>query len=288
MTEFIVLVFAIIGWVVLNKYVLPKWRHRDARTIKPREVSELLYAIADSGSRVMANRVTTTVKQLFLHGVERHFVEATPVQLLRKPGGKERPRERALSDDELRAFLQDPVGATRYPRLSHVVTLLLLTAARRGELTQARWRDVDLERKVWAVPAESAKTGRPHLVPLSDRAVAEFRQLKRLAGRSRWVLPGKDPARPVEPRLLTRGVAKCLKRFERLGIAPFTLHDLRRTCRTGLARLQVPPHVAELCLSHALPGIAGVYDVHDYLEEKRAALDAWAAHLEGLGPPVPP
>jgi integrase len=73
-----------------------------------------------------------------------------------------------------------------------------------------------------------------------------------------------------------------LSRFRKIGIANFTLHDLRRTCRTGLARLRVEPHIAERVLNHAQERIAGTYDVHDYLDERRAALDRWADHLRGL------
>jgi integrase len=70
--------------------------------------------------------------------------------------------------------------------------------------------------------------------------------------------------------------------MQELGIAEFTLHDLRRTCRTGLARLKIAPHIAERVLNHAQEKIPGTYDTHDYLEEKREALDKWAAHLASL------
>src|SRR5205814_2030704 len=136
-------------------------------------------------------------------------------------------RERTLSDEELKAYLADPPKCTRYPRLAHVVTLLLLTAQRRGELAAARWDDVDLAARTWTIPDENSKSGRGHVVPLTDWAVEEFRALKALAKRSPWVLPGKDATQHVEPRLLTRGVAKCLKRFEAAGVAGFALHDLR-------------------------------------------------------------
>lgn len=266
----------------LDKYVLAEWSSRDARTIKPKDVRALLDGIVDRGSRVQANRVAAVLRQLFLFAVDREFVEATPVQLLRPPGGKEKPRDRALTDKDLAAYLTDPYAATRYERLSHVITLLLLTAARRGELVSAKWRDVDLRARTWTVPKENSKNGREHVVPLSDWAVKEFVALKNAAGRSAWVLPGKDPKVHLDPKLLTRGVAKCLGRFKKLGIEEFTLHDLRRTCRTGLGKLRVPPHVAEMVLNHAQSGIVGVYDTYTYLDERREALDKWAAHLATL------
>jgi integrase len=272
----------LVRWV-LDRYVLTEWTDRDARTIKPKDVRGLLDGIVDRGSRVQANRVAAILRQLFLFAVDREVIEASPVQLLRPPGGKEKPRDRALTDRELAAFLSDPYAATRQERLAHVITLLLLTAARRGELAAARWRDVDLKGKTWAVPKENSKTGRAHVVPLSDAAIKEFTALKNLAGRSVWVLPGTDPKAPLDPKLLTRSLAKCRARFKKRGIDAFTLHDLRRTCRTGLGRLRVPPHVAEMVLNHTQAGIVGVYDTYTYLDERREALDRWAEHLANLG-----
>lgn len=267
---------------ILAKHVLPEWAGRDARSIKPREVIELLDKVVASGRRVMANKVAGLLAQLFRYGIHRAIVEDSPVKLLMRPGGREKPRSRALSDEELAAYLADPLACTRQARLSHVITVLLLTAARRGELTLARWRDVDFKARTWRIPPENSKTGVECLVPLSDMAIAELRKLANAAGKSPWVLPGSDHAKPLEPRLLTRGVAKCLARFSKQGIAAFTLHDLRRTTRTGLAKLKVPPHIAERCLNHAQERIEGTYDTHDYLDEKREALEKWAAHLSAI------
>ena len=83
---------------------------------------------------------------------------------------------------------------------------------------------------------------------------------------------------------LSRRVARCLPLFKKQGIDAFTLHDLRRTVRTGLARLGVQPHIAERVLSHKQRGVIGVYDRYQYLDEKRKALEMWAKQVEGLKP----
>jgi integrase len=267
---------------MLEKDVLTAWKGRDVRTIAPREVIELLDSVVDRGSPVAANRLASKIGQMFKFGVHRGLVDSSPVQLLYRPGGKEEPRERCLTDVELRALLENPKAATRFERLSHAIVLFLLTAVRRSELALATWAEIDFEEKVWRIPAEHTKTGDAHTVPLSDWAVREFEALRRLAKRSPWVLPNDAGNGPINPRLLTRGVARCQERMLKLGIAEFTLHDLRRTCRTGLARLKVAPHIAERVLNHAQEKIPGTYDTHDYLEEKRTALDAWAAHLQTL------
>lgn len=268
---------------ILERDVLPAWRGRDARSINPGEVIELLDGIVTRGAPVMANRTAALLGQLFKFGIHRQIVTASPVQLLYRPGGKEKPRERVLSDDELAAYLLDPLTCTRYERLSHVITLLLLTGQRRGELAVARWSDIDLQARTWTILDENAKGGRGHVVPLTDWAVEDFAALKREAEGSPWVLPAAPGAdRPINPKQLSRSLAKCLNRFKARGIEPFTLHDLRRTCRTGLSRLKVEPHIAERVLNHVQPGIVGVYDRFAYLEEKREALERWAAHLRAL------
>jgi integrase len=206
--------------------------------------------------------------------------------LLYRPGGKEVPRERCLTDAELKALLKSPKAATRLERLSHAIVLFLLTAVRRSELALASWSEIDFNAKTWRIPGEHVKgrkgEGKGHEVPLSDWAVREFEALQRLAKHAPHVLPNDEGNGPINPKLLTRGVARCQERMKKLGIDGFTLHDLRRTCRTGLARLKIAPHIAERVLNHAQERIPATYDVHDYLDEKREALDKWAAHLEGI------
>jgi integrase len=266
---------------ILNAEVLPRWGSRDARTIKPREVIELLDEIADRAP-VMANRVAGILSQMFRFGIHRSIVESTPVQLLYRPGGKEKPRARVLSEVELKAFLQNLDDACRFQRLPHVLRVLLLTLQRRSELALAEWREFDFKAKTWTIPDAHAKTGSGHRVPLSNWAVEELQKLKVMADGSPYVLPNPDKTAPIDPKYITRSVARCLKRFKKHGVADFTPHDLRRTGRTGLARLGVKVDIAERVLNHARERMEATYDVHDYIEEKREALEEWSEHLLGL------
>jgi len=267
---------------ILARDVLPAWQGRDARTITPREVIELLDGIVARGSRVMANRVASLLAQMFKFGIHRAIVENSPVMLLYRPGGKEKPRARAFSEEELQAFLHNLDDACRFQRLPHVLRLLLLTLQRRSELALAEWREFDLKAKTWAIPDAHAKTGKGHILPLSDWAVRELEKLKVMASGSRYVLPGTDKSAPIDPKYITRGVARCLKRFKGHGVAAFTPHDLRRTGRTGLARLGVKVEIAERVLNHARERMEATYDVHEYLDEKRQALEKWANYLADL------
>ena len=284
----------------LASEVLPRWAGRDARTITPRQVVELLDGIVERGAPTMANRGAGILSQMFPFGVHRAIVDTSPVQLLYRPGGKEKPRERALADDEIGALLVNLDAAMRFqtgesrrsPRMAHALRVLLLTGQRRGELALARWADFTLTGRtpVWHIPAEHSKTGAPHVVPLSPAAVRELEALRKYANGSDYVLPTEDGKASADAKLVTRSLSRNLKRLQQAAAAmqpavqlePFTVHDLRRTCRTGLARLKVPHDVAERVLNHKLPAMREVYDQHEPLEEMRAALVKWASHLARL------
>ena len=163
-----------------------------------------------------------------------------------------------------------------------MLRVLLLTLQRRSELGLAEWREFDLKARIWRIPDAHAKTGKGHGVPLSDWAAEELERLKVMAGGSRYVLPNIDKSAPMDPKYITRSVARCLKRFKKHGVAAFTPHDLRRTGRTGLARLGVRVDVAERVLNHARERMEATYDVHDYIDETREALGKWGRYLAEL------
>ena len=243
---------------------------------------ELLDGILARGSRVMANRTASLLAQMFKFGIHRAILENSPVMLVYRPGGKERPRSRALSEEELQSFLRNLDDACRFQRLPHVPRVLLLTLQRWSELALAEWREFDLNEKNCTIPDAHAKAGKGHVLPLSDWAVEELKRLKVMAGGSRYVLPSSDKSQPIDPKYITRSVNRCLKRFKTHGVAAFTPHDLRRTGRTGLARLAVKVDIAERILNHARERMEATYDLHDYIIEKREALDKWAKYLAAL------
>jgi integrase len=123
---------------------------------------------------------------------------------------------------------------------------------------------------------------------LSEWAIEQLQKLKVMADGSRYVLPNADASAPADPKYITRSVARCLKRFKKHGVAAFTPHDLRRTGRTGLARLGVKADIAERVLNHARERIEATYDVHEYVDEKREALQTWAKYLAELRDGQPP
>jgi integrase len=267
---------------ILNKDVLPQWRDRDARTINAREIIELLDAIVERDAPVMANRTADILAQMFKYGIHRQIVQDSPVKLLYKPGGKEKSKKRVLSETELTAFVQGVGKVSISRKRAHTLRVLLLTLERRGALAVAEWSEFHFAEKEWHVPAEHDKMRRAHIVPLTDWAISELRGLQALAKGSRFVLPKRKGDRPSDPQLISRSVFRLQKRFQAIGIAPFTPHDLRRTGRTELARLGIRKEIGERVLNHSKDIIEGTYDLYEYLPEKRDALEKLERRLREL------
>jgi integrase len=185
-------------------------------------------------------------------------------------------RDHLLSGPELTAILiaADKMGLPFGPH----VKLQILTAQRRNEVSNLRWTNIDLEHRTWTQPAASNKSGRTHIVPLSNLALETIRSLPRV--HDDLVFPARGKDNPVS------GYSKWKRKLDQIsGVTGWTLHDLRRTAATGMAQLKVPVHIIELVLNHrakSLSGVAGIYNRHEYLDEQRDALELWARHVEDL------
>jgi integrase len=244
-------------------------------------VVELLDEIAENSGDVSANRARSALSHFF-NWVQKRGIElpnGNPVQHAEKRS--EKSRERVLTDDELRAIWNacgdDDYGA--------IVKLLMLTGQRRDEIARLSYAElVDPPIKSRGVgfqielPGLRTKNGREHIVPLSDAAKAI---LDRFPADGREYLFGRD-----ETNGFARSYTRPKERLDaRAGFSNWRIHDLRRTCATGMANLGVAPHVVEAVLNHisgSKGGVAGIYNKAQYLPERRAALTLWAAHLTAI------
>jgi integrase len=189
-------------------------------------------------------------------------------QIVDRPG-------RALEDWEL-PIIWRCFDAASDPIFAAYLLVLLLSGQRRTETALMTWSNVDLGAGMWTIPASVAKSARAHRVPLPSPLQTVLLGVPRLLG-SDLVFPGRGgvPMSGFSKRLLP-----VYAETKRKGLAPWTIHDLRRTLRTGLGALKVLPHVAELVLNHALTGeLARIYDRGDYWAERVKAAERWAAHV---------
>ena len=186
--------------------------------------------------------------------------------------------KRILNDTELAKLLSWLPSSSYTPTQKSVLIFTLMTGCRTGEVVEAEWRDIDLERGIWAL--RENKTDMPRDVQLSTQAIALLTQLKRLTGE--YVFPSQKTGKPIQQKSLSEQAWHLRRDGRMLDIAHWTPHDLRRSVRTGLARLGCPEAVSEAILGHEKMGVAGIYNLHSYAKESREWLQTWCDHLDIL------
>jgi integrase len=265
-------------WVKTGGGVLKRWSGRPLASITQHDVRDLVEAIDDGGAPVSANRTLAVLKTLFKFYAKRGMVAISPAALVDAPAAEE-SRNRTLSDDEIKAVWK-AADAAAYP-FGRLVQMLLLTGARRDELREAPWSEFDLDEggRSWKLPAERAKNGNEHIVPLSAGALQILSEMPRIKGGLLFTTNGETPF---------AGLSKAKRRLDTAsGVTGWTLHDLRRTAATGMAdKCGVQPHIIEAALNHisgeSKRGVAGIYNRARYADEIRKALQAWADYVDGI------
>ncbi len=270
---------------ILTREVVKKWKGRRLGEISAIDVQDLLNGIADRGAPVMANRTLSAFRKLCNWAAKpgNGYIVASPCEGVDKPAGED-SRERILSDGEIK-LAWSAFEKAGWP-FGEAAKLLLLTAARRDEVAQMTWGEVDLKARTWIIPASRCKNKKEHLIPLSAAAVAILEVLPRVEGSAGFIFTTTG-ASPVS------GFSKAKKQFDKLIAAQrdgepmpaWTLHDLRRTAASNMSKLKFAPATIDAVLNHKsgeIKGVRRVYDRYDYAEEKRAAVDAWAQHVGAL------
>jgi integrase len=240
-------------------------------------VATRLREIAKHNGPGAADRTRSNVSTFFGWAIGEGLCEVNPVAGTNRQS-ENVERERSLILDGEKPNYDELVTVWKgAPDNEHgkIVRLLILTLCRRDEIGSLEWSEIDREARLIRLPGARTKNGREHIVPLSDPAMAILDTIDAREGRELVFGSGKGGY---------SGWSKAKKQFdEAVPIKkPWTLHDLRRTGRTGLGILGVAPHIAEAVLNHLPPKLVRTYDRNAYEREKRQALDLWAAHLMRL------
>jgi integrase len=254
--------------------------NRPLAEIKRSDVAQRLQEIVQECGRTTAARARTNLSALFTWAVSEGVIESNPVANIANPAAGIKPRERVLDDNEIRLIWDVCQDNTDF---NGIVKLLLLLGLRRGEAGALRWNEVNFDVGVLTIPGTRTKNHRELRLPLPAMARDILRKQPRREGTD-FVFPGPRGGKVgfnawgYSKLLLDNRVTSA--RGEAL--PHWTLHDARRSFRTGLGRLGIPPHIAELCINHVKGGVEAVYDKHTYQPQIGAALAAWAAHIEQL------
>jgi integrase len=258
---------------------------RPAVEINRKHVVDLILSIVERGANVQAGNVLRELSAAFEYAIglgkfsddfanpallAKSSLRQTKVRLTAQRG------KRVLSDKELALLLKWLPGAAYTSTQKNVLRFTLWTGCRTGEVCNAAWKDIDLDKGTFHV--RESKTEVERYVQLPTQAVEFLKALRLTTGE--YLFPSQKTKRPIQQKQLSEQAWRLRQSNRMLDIEPWTPHDLRRTVRTGLSRLQCPSEVAEAVLGHSKKGIEGTYDLHSYDNECRKWLQVWADHLD--------
>jgi integrase len=249
------------------------WGNRSIHEITKRNVIEFATAIVQRGAPVAANKTLKVVKTFLRWCVGHGILDKSPADGVPLPT-KEIARDRVLSDEELARVII--AARTMGGAYGGIVEFLALTGQRREEVARATHDEFDVGQRTWTIPKSRTKNGKAHIVHLSRPSLAVLRACEKCAP---YVFSSTG-SKPFP------AFGRAKRRLDALsGVTGWRLHDLRRTCVSGMARLGIPPHIADKILNHqggTISGVAAVYQRHEFLAERREALDRWASHVSQI------
>ncbi len=282
---------------VYRKDIAPTVGKYKIADVSPRHIQQVLRQITESGRPTIANDALLYLKQMFNHAIKLDLTRNNPAApfSVNDAGGTEISKDRALNIEEVQqAFAVFRENLNSFGRDNYLACALLITlGVRKSELIEAKWQEFDLTKAVWSLPKERSKTGVGMEIPLAPLTLEWLNELKVRACGSDYLLPNRRSSKNAHmgPDTLNRAISKMFGQDPGKKVLPpnkmgnmshFTVHDLRRTCRTLLAEIGIPGHVAERCLNHKLKGVEGIYNRHDYFAERKEALGKLAVHLENI------
>ncbi len=258
---------------LLRKEFLPRWQHREITDIKKLDVLAILDDILVNSGPGAANHAYANINKLFNWALQRDIIPYSPCHGLSKPADT-KECDNVLSHQELAGVWHASLSIG-YP-FGSIAQLLMLTGQRRSEVTQMRWQDIDFDETYWLIPREFTKNNRPHLVPLVPTALELLAHVPRI--NEIYLFPSRRT-----PTRCFSGFSKSKSRLDALAkVDGWTLHDLRRTVSTNMARLGVLQEFIDRTLNQITGSstkVSRVYNRYDYLNEKTDALTRWTNYL---------
>lgn len=275
---------------VLRLHVVPRLGDRPIADIRRSEVHEIMDDLVASGRIGTAREVRKQMSRIFNWAADREIIESNPLSGMRRTDlARNTEAGRALTDVELRAIWK-AAEDLRYP-FGSLYQTLMLTGQRRAEWGFCKRSEIDTENRWLDLGKERFKSRREHIVPMSDAVWAIFERLPQwTGGNDYFVFSSRHGRVPVagfsQGKTALDELAQNHLRDE-LGdqtatLLHYRIHDLRVTCETRLANLGFNQEIRDAVLGHARPGLQKIYNKHDYLKEKREALQAYGAHLMGI------
>ena len=267
------------GFAPARLHLLPILEKKALEDIEVTEIRELLYSVREHKGVQAALHAHGWATRIFGYAIESDWCKTNPAQQIKAARiGTKGKRTRFLSVPEIRRYLIGLYQSDCYRAYKLALHLLIILALRKNELCQANWNEFDLEIGEWVIPSGRMKAGKEHCVFLPTQAIEILKELAALGRGSEWVLPmPTNPNRPMNGNNLDGAHAAAINAAK---IEDYVIHDHRHTASTQLRELGHLPEVVETALSHAIPGVAGVYAHAKYKEQRLAMLQDWADFLD--------
>jgi integrase len=271
-------------WSRIEKDILPKLGSRHINDIRPLEIIDALKRVEARGAHELARRLKQHFDEIYRYAVVHGYASHNPVKDFQSRDVLVKYRKghfAAIDPSELPEFLKAlHANKARSYRLTQLaVELMLLTFVRTGELIKSRWEEINLEEKVWIIPAERMKMRRPHIVPLSNRAVAILEEIKGLTGHREFVFPGQfNPRKTMSDNTILQAIAGMGYKGKMTG------HGFRALAMSTLKeRLGYRHEVIDVQLAHAKADkIQAAYDRAQFLDERKKMMQHWDDYLQAL------
>ncbi len=281
---------------MFEKDVLPLLGNLFVEDVKKGHITQVTDALLKRGVKRMAKMMLALMRQMFRFAVDRGIIEFDPTASIRKNkiGGKDVERDRVLSELEIRALARQLPEAKLLKSTECAIWIALSTLCRIGELSKAKFSDVDFNLKTWTIPATNSKNSKAHTIYLSNFALAQFKQLKQIAQSETWIFPNRENSGHVCDKSITVQItgrqAKTIlsnrtKNSQALVLTggKWTPHDLRRTGATIMGNLKVAPDVIEKCLNHTEENkVKRIYQRQELKSEQAEAWEVLGNHLNLL------
>ena len=267
-----------------NRHIKVRLGQDNINDITRSDFAALLDEVAKKISPTQANKVQTLISAVFGWGVNEGRLDSHPGYRLPKRG-VEKARERVLSDEEIRLIWRGMEGGPLSLSMIHILRLALLTGQRRTEITEAQKAEVNFEDSAWTIPSTRTKNAVAQVVPLAPLALSILKAACSTGDKIKAVFPGRPGGgrEVINPHAVSRAMARLTADLKIAN--PPTVHDLRRTVGTQLARLGVPKDIRARVLNHvsgARSVTDSVYNSFDYAEEKRRAMQVWEQRLQEI------
>ena len=271
---------------VYKRYLEGQFGKLKLDEISPAQLMTHCKSIKEKGAAAPAVQVREIVLLVYRYATsqEKSLSIDNPAEKIRPSDiATFKARDRALEPSEVRRFLTALDTTATAATLRLALRFVMLTMVRKSEFVNATWNEVDFDNAKWTIPKERMKTGKPHVVYLSNQALDILVTFKTCFGASRYLHPGRyDMDTPISNATLNKVIDVAVEAIRKNGeeFESFTVHDLRRTASSLLNEAGFNRDWVEKCLAHEENSVRGIYNKAEYSEQRRVMLQAWADMIE--------